>query len=77
MTQGNNKEQGNSPEKRLNIKEAAIYLGISTSTLRKLCYEKKIPYYKPLKSLEFKPSDLETWRESSRIEPETTPQPTM
>ena len=76
MSQDINSDTPKKPENKLNIKQAAIYLGISTHTLRKLCYDRKIPFYKPFKSLEFRASDLDAWVESKRIEPNPV-QPNM
>jgi len=79
MTSEDKKETGNnstvSPRKRLDIKEAAKYLGMSVSTLRQLCYANKITYYKPVKALEFLPEDLDSYVESKRIEAKPVVQP--
>jgi excisionase family DNA binding protein len=63
-------EQHNGRNKRyLDIEEAAEYLDLSVSWLYKLTSARKIPFYKPGRSLRFKPEDLDEWMENFRFEP--------
>lgn len=47
----------------LGTAEAADYLGISIGTVKNLVKWKKITYYKPIKKLLFKKSDLDKYLE--------------
>ena len=51
-------------KERLNSKEAADFLNISTSTLANKCSEREIPYFKTGKNREFKLDDLKAYRQS-------------
>lgn len=48
-----------------NFKETCEWLSMKDSMLRKLVFEKKIPYYKVGKSLRFEKSQLLEWLESN------------
>ena len=49
-------------KEQLTLEEAALYLGISKSTLYKLSHTKSIPFYKPgNKLIYFKRADLDNW----------------
>lgn len=58
----------NSVKEYFSAKEAAIYLGISISTLYKLVHERKVPHYKPSgKLLRFSKTDLKNFISANRI----------
>jgi excisionase family DNA binding protein len=59
--------------KALNAREAAEWLNISLSYLRRLCSERKLPYYRSGggKLVSFRISDLEAFRTARRITPQT------
>lgn len=51
-----------------NMSQAAIYVGLTVSTLYKLTSKKVISFYKPGgKVILFKKTDLDEWIEKSRI----------
>lgn len=52
------KNHNNMEEQYLTAKEAAIFMRISMPTLYRLTAEKAIPFYKPVKKLYFKKSEL-------------------
>lgn len=49
------------------MKEAALFLGISKDRLYHLTQEKRIPYYKQGNANYFKKSELEGWMTAQRI----------
>lgn len=52
----------------LGLEEAALVLGISTSTLYKMTTGKKIPYYRPNgKLIYFSKKELEDWMMQNRV----------
>lgn len=52
----------------LSFKEAAAYLGVTTSTLYKHTSSRTIPHYKPNGKLVcFRKVDLDAWLESNRV----------
>lgn len=54
----------------LTRKQAAVYLGLKLSTIYRLTYERRIPFYKPNgKTCYFKRADLDAWIEANRIAP--------
>ena len=55
-------------KERLNSKEAADFLNISSSTLANKCLEREIPYFKIGKNREFRLDDLKAYRESKEKE---------
>lgn len=56
----------------LNIDEAAIVLGVTIRTLRKMVSEHTLPIYKPnQRALYFKKSDLEDWMLQNRVKPQS------
>ena len=48
-------------EKWLNNEEAASFLNVSTKTLKKYRDSGRLPYYKDLRKIMFKQSDLEAY----------------
>lgn len=56
----NNQEASNSKQ-FFNFKETCEWLSLKDSMLRKLVFEKKIPYYKIGKSLRFEKNQLVEW----------------
>lgn len=57
-------------ERLLDVKLTAELLGIKPVTLRLWISQKKVPYYKVGKSIKFKPSEIETWINATRVEPD-------
>ena len=57
-------------ERLLDVKVTAELLGIKPVTLRLWISQKKVPYYKVGKSIKFKPSEIETWINATRVEPD-------
>lgn len=57
--------------KALNARQAAEWLNISLSYLRRLCSDRKLPYYRSGggKLVSFRVSDLEAFRTARRITP--------
>jgi excisionase family DNA binding protein len=55
--------------KYLNIDEAAEYLGLKATTLRKWTYERRVPYRKHGGKTVFSAQDLDTWSEKNKVEP--------
>ena len=57
--------------KALNAQQAAEWLNISLSYLRRLCSDRKLPYYRSGggKLVSFRVSDLEAFRTARRITP--------
>lgn len=53
----------------LSTREAADYLGVSLSTLRRLVAERSVRHYKPGGQLRFDPADLDAYVRSSVREP--------
>ena len=54
-------------EEMLNIKDAAIFLGLSVPTLYSKVSRKEIPYHKPGKRLYFQKSELLDWIKNTVI----------
>ena len=52
----------------LTLKEAAAFLGISTSLMYKLSANKSIPKYKPAGIVYFKLADLIAWVENGKVD---------
>ena len=51
----------------LNLKSLSAYIGIPEATIYYYASKRKIPFYKPSKSLIFKKSEIDEWVESSRV----------
>ena len=58
-------------ERLLDVKVTAELLGIKPVTLRLWISQKKVPYYKVGKSIKFKPSEIETWINATRVDPDS------
>lgn len=57
-------------EVRLNTEEAAKYIGLTGSGLRRLTSNKLIPFYKPSgKRIYFIKDELDEWMKSSHVKP--------
>lgn len=54
--------------KYLNIEEAAKYLGLKHTTLRKWTYERRVPYRKHGGKKVFCVEDLDTWSANNKVE---------
>jgi excisionase family DNA binding protein len=52
----------------LDINQAAERMNVSTALVRKLVFNKRIPYFKIEGCVRFDPVDLEDWIASRRIE---------
>lgn len=52
----------------LNIEDVVLYTGLAKSTIYKLCWAQKLPYYKDPqgRTLHFKKSEIEGWMLSHR-----------
>lgn len=50
----------------LSLKETAIFLGTSPSTLREWIRTRRLPHYKPGKELLFKRTELDSWMDRHR-----------
>ena len=59
-------------EKILQIKEAAEYLRISTSLLRRLCSEQQVPLHRIGRRVLFFASELESWLRTGGTMPDGT-----
>ena len=59
------------PSKRLlSTEEAAVFLGMTLSGLRRLTHKKLIPYYKPNgKNMYFDIDELSSWQKKNHFEP--------
>lgn len=62
----NAKEQG-----LLNVKEAAVKLGVTEKTIRKWQYERKIPFIKLFGAIRFDSEELNRLIQRSKISQET------
>lgn len=51
----------------LNVKEAAAFLGVSTSHLYHMLSDRSMPHYRKGRNVFFKKDDLEQWITSDRI----------
>lgn len=52
----------------LTVREAAMYLGVSKSTIYKLTMHKTIPHYKPFgEKIYFDKSELDTWLHRNKV----------
>lgn len=57
------------PEPALvDIETAARRLGVDVRFMRRLVFEKRLPYYKVGKFVRFDPADIETWLGERRVE---------
>lgn len=56
-----------STKEAFNVEEAAMFLGLSASSIRHLVWEKDIPHYKNGSKVFFKKSELEGWMLRGRI----------
>lgn len=56
-------------KKILTTKDAAIYLGVSQTFIRKMCMNRELPYYKSRggKLNYFKVDDLDSWAMAYRV----------
>jgi excisionase family DNA binding protein len=52
----------------LSLLEAAEHLGVSTSFVRRLVYERRVTYYKLGRYLRFNPTDLDEYVLHSRVD---------
>ena len=58
------------PDKRfLNVKEAAEYLGLATSTLYTMVSQQRIPYTKMGRRTKFEQKELDRWTDSHSVKP--------
>ena len=53
----------------LSIEELAAELGVKPCFIRRLVWERRIPYYKVGKYIRFKLSEVLEWMERRRMEP--------
>ncbi|MEM9131470.1 MAG: helix-turn-helix domain-containing protein [Actinomycetota bacterium] len=56
------------PQPLLNIEQAAKRLGVDVRFVRRLVFEKRLPYVKVGKFVRFEPSDIEAWIADRRVE---------
>ena len=63
-------DEGSAAEVRsfLSLLEAAEYLGVASSFLRRLVYERRITYYKLGRYLRFNPADLDEYVLTTRVD---------
>lgn len=66
------KKKENISEVLWTYKDLADYLHITVIAARRLVMEKKIPYYKPIGRVFFKPSEIMEWLEKSKVEAQET-----
>ena len=59
----------NLPSALLSISEAATRLGVTERYIRRLVYERRVPFYKVGRLVRFRESDLDEWLEAGRVEP--------
>jgi excisionase family DNA binding protein len=62
---------GDHASELLDVAEAAAYLGVPETYVRRLVLEKRVTYYKLGKYLRFKPCDLDALVDAGRVEPAT------
>jgi excisionase family DNA binding protein len=55
-------------DERVNTRDAAQYLGISESTVRKFLMRRLLPHYKLGKVVRFSINDLDAWLASKHVE---------
>ena len=60
---------GQRPPSLLDIGEAAERLGVTPRFMRRLVFERRLPYIKVGKYVRFESADLEAWLASNRVEP--------
>ncbi len=53
----------------LSITDAAIHLGVTERYVRRLVYERRVPFYKVGRLVRFRETELDQWLEASRVEP--------
>ena len=58
-----------SPEQLLDVKEVAVRLGVSVRHVRRLVFERRIPFIKWGRLLRFDPVDIDRWLEQHRRGP--------
>jgi excisionase family DNA binding protein len=58
-----------SPTALLDIAQAADRLGVTPRFMRRLVFERRVPYIKVGKFVRFEPADLEAWLAAHRVEP--------
>ena len=54
----------------LDVEELSEQLGVSVRFVRRLVYERRIPYYKVGKFVRFDPETIDQWVQQNRIDPE-------
>lgn len=53
----------------LSIPDAAVHLGVTERYVRRLVYERRVPFYKVGRLVRFRETELDQWLEASRVEP--------
>jgi excisionase family DNA binding protein len=53
----------------LSITDAAVRLGVTERYVRRLVYERRVPFYKVGRLVRFRETELDQWLEASRVEP--------
>jgi len=56
------------PNKLMSIPEVAEYLGVKISTIYDWVHCRQIPYHKIGRLVRFRPSDIDAWIASKRVE---------
>ncbi|MTA14197.1 MAG: excisionase family DNA-binding protein [Actinobacteria bacterium] len=52
----------------LSISDAAVHLGVTERYIRRLVYERRVPFYKVGRLVRFREAELDQWLEASRVE---------
>ena len=52
----------------LSIADAAVRLGVTERYVRRLVYERRVPFYKVGRLVRFRETELDQWLEASRVE---------
>lgn len=66
------RESGVTEDDLLTIEGAAVHLSMSVRYVRRLVADRRVVFYRLGRSVRFKPSDLEMFVDSSRVEPLTS-----
>lgn len=59
----------NAPSHLLSIADAAARLGVTERYIRRLVYERRVPFYKVGRLVRFRSSELDRWLEARRVGP--------
>jgi excisionase family DNA binding protein len=58
----------NAPSPLLSITDAAARLGVTERYIRRLVYERRVPFYKVGRLVRFREAELDRWLNAGRVE---------